>query len=128
MVAEGLDVQGAIDWAGNMHAEMVKRFNKLFGEIPSYGDPIDQDVKIFMNGMAHWTGANVQWSFESGRYFGKRGLEVMATRSLRLSPKLRGANEIGPVIIGGNGDSALRRMIKRMTAWTRPKVSLCGTD
>lgn len=120
MVAQGLDVQGAVDWAGSKHADMVKRFNKLFDEIPSYGDSIDKDVKAYMNGIAHWTGGNVQWSYESGRYFGNRGLEVMETRSLRLSPKLKGANEIGPMIIS---DSILRSTLKRLSAWARPKVS-----
>lgn len=120
MAAHGLDVQGAVDWAGSKHADMTKRFNKLFDEIPSYGESIDRDVKSFMNGIAHWTGANVQWSFESGRYFGNRGLEVMETRSLRLSPKVKRANEIGPVIIS---DSLLRTTLKRLSAWARPKVS-----
>lgn len=126
MAAQGIDVQAAVNWAGEMHADMTRRFNQLFSEFPQYGDPTDQDVKAFMNGMAHWTGGNVQWSFESGRYFGNRGLEVMATRSLQLSPKLKGSNEIGPVIIG---DSWLRRKIKKMLTWVKhpiPKISLCN--
>lgn len=122
MAAQGIDVQAAVDWAGGMHADMTRRFNQLFLEIPKYGDPIDQDLESFMNGMAHWTGGNVQWSFESGRYFGNRGLEVMATRSLQLSPKLKGSNEIGPVIIG---DSWLRRKIRKMLSKVKhPKISL----
>lgn len=124
MAAQDINVQAAVNWAGDMHADMTRRFNQLFLEIPKYGDPIDQDVKSFMNGMAHWTGGNVQWSFESGRYFGNRGLEVMATRSLQLSPKLKGSNEIGPVIIG---ESWLRRKIKKLLSWAKhPKISLCN--
>lgn len=111
MAAEGIDVQAAVNMAGKMHADMIKDFNRLFAEIPQYGDPIDQHVKSYMNGMAHWTGGNVQWSFESGRYFGNRGLEVMATRSLLLSPKVKGVDEIGPVIID---DSLWRRTVKKM--------------
>lgn len=124
MVAQGLDVQGAVDWAGDMHADMAKRFNKLFLELPQYGDPIDRDVRAFMEGVGHWTGGNVQWSFESGRYFGSRGLEVMATRSLRLSPKLKVATEIGPVII--EDDPLLRSAVKKLFSWACPKVSLCS--
>lgn len=112
-----INVQSAVDWAGEQHKTMTARFNKLFLEIPQYGDAIDKDVQSFMNGVAHWTGGNVQWSFESGRYFGDRGLEVMETRSLRLSPKLKGSSEIGPVIIGGS-------MLKRLSVWAHQKVNI----
>lgn len=56
----------------------------------------------YMNGMAQWVGANVQWSYESERYFGKRGLEVKRTRELTLLPrnsKLNKNGEVGPVIV-----------------------------
>lgn len=52
-----------------------------------------------MNGAAHWVGANVQWSYESERYFGKRGLKVRESRVLHLSPRKFLMEEIGPVIV-----------------------------
>lgn len=115
MKEQKLDVQGAVNWAGRLHASMTKRFNELFLEIPKYGDAVDRDVQSFMNGVAHWTGGNVHWSFESGRYFGTRGRKVMATRSLRLSPKVKGGHEIGPVILGHS-------LLRRLSAWVHPQI------
>jgi len=102
MKEHNTDVQGAIDWTSMLHAEMVKRFNELYLEIPRWGGPLDLDVQSYMNGMAQWVGANVQWSYESERYFGKQGHEVKKTRMLCLLPrnsKLNGHGVIGPVVV-----------------------------
>ncbi|KUJ12619.1 terpenoid synthase [Mollisia scopiformis] len=103
MKEQNTDVQGAIDWTAKLHAEMIHRFNKLYlFEIPKWGGPLDLDVQSYVNGMAQWVGAYVQWSYESERYFGKRGLEVKKTRMLSLLPKnskVNGQGEIGPVVL-----------------------------
>lgn len=100
MKEQNTDVQGAIDWTAKLHANMVEKFNKLYLEIPRWGGPIDLDVQLYMNGMAHWVGAIIQWSYESERYFGKRGLEIKKTRTLHLLPKeVNKYKEIGPVIV-----------------------------
>jgi len=100
MKERNTDVQGAIDWAATIHANMVEKFNKLYLEIPRWGGPLDLDVQMYMNGMAQWVGANVQWSYESERYFGKRGLEIKSTRTLYLLPKnVNGHGEVGPVVV-----------------------------
>jgi hypothetical protein len=96
------DVQGAIDWTAMLHAEMVKKFNNLYLEIPRRGGPLGLEVQSYVNGMAQWVGANVQWSYESERYFGKQGHKVKKTRMLCLLPrnsKLNGYGEIGPVVV-----------------------------
>lgn len=79
MTEKSMDVQQAIDWAAQLHADMTDKFNNLFLQIPRWGGPPDWQVQTFINGLAHWVGANVQWSYESERYFGKRGLKVRAT-------------------------------------------------
>lgn len=94
-----MDVQQAVDWAAQLHAEMTQKFNDLFLRVPRWGGPLDWNVQTFVNGIAHWVGANVQWSYESGRYFGDHGLEVRATRVLRLSPRKGSTNEVCPVIL-----------------------------
>ncbi|PMD27043.1 terpenoid synthase [Hyaloscypha hepaticicola] len=102
MKEHNTDVQGAIDWTSMLHAEMVKRFNELYREIPRWGGPLDLDVQSYMNGMAQWVVANVQWSYESERYFGKQGLEVKKTRMLCLlqkNSKLNRHGGIGPVVV-----------------------------
>ncbi|KAF4625249.1 hypothetical protein G7Y89_g12922 [Cudoniella acicularis] len=100
MAEQNTNAQGAMDWAAELHAEMVEEFNKLYIEIPRWRGPLDFDVQSYMNGMAQWVGANVQWSYKSERYFGKRGLEVKQTRTLYLLPKkINGHGEIGPLVV-----------------------------
>ncbi|KAI1498321.1 terpenoid synthase [Biscogniauxia marginata] len=98
MYERNLDVQGAIDWIAKLHTKMVKRFNQLYQVIPRWGGPVDLDVQSYMNGVAHFTIGNVHWSYESERYFGKRGLEIKKTREMHLLPK-QVNGEIGPVMI-----------------------------
>ncbi|TVY83697.1 Delta(6)-protoilludene synthase [Lachnellula suecica] len=100
MKEHNTDVQGAINWTAKLHAEMVRRFNKLYLQIPRWGGPLDMDIQTYVNGMAQWVGANVQWSYESERYFGKRGLEIKKTKVLCLLPKTATeGGKIGPVVV-----------------------------
>ncbi|KAI0125634.1 terpenoid synthase [Xylariales sp. AK1849] len=94
------DIQGAIDWAAKIHAGLVQQFNQIVLTVPRWGGPVDLDVQTYVDGIAQWVGANVQWSFESERYFGKRGLEVKKTRILQLLPqRAKTQAEIGPVVV-----------------------------
>ncbi len=94
-----LTVQEAIDWAGKLHASTVARFNQLYREVPRWGGPVDLDVQRLIDGIARWESGNLHWSFESGRYFGKRGLEVKETRTLYLLPEAKVNGYIGPIVI-----------------------------
>ncbi|KAK3936289.1 isoprenoid synthase domain-containing protein [Diplogelasinospora grovesii] len=95
-----MSVQEAVDWAGNLHAATVERFDKLYQEIPRWGGPVDLDVQRLVDGIARWESGNLHWSFESGRYFGKSGLEVKKMRALKLLPKMKiGDDHIGPVLV-----------------------------
>ncbi|ROV94058.1 hypothetical protein VMCG_08230 [Cytospora schulzeri] len=98
MREQALGVQQAIDWAGQLHDSKTERFNELYLQIPRWGGPLDWEVQTFMHGVAQLVSGNVQWSYESERYLGKRGLEVRATGVLHLSPKYS-MDEIGPVIM-----------------------------
>ncbi|KAI1842182.1 hypothetical protein JX265_001457 [Neoarthrinium moseri] len=94
------DVQGAIDWAAKIHAELVRQFNQLVLTAPRWGGPVDLDVQTYVDGIAQWVVANVQWSFESERYFGKRGQQIKKTRVLQLLPKkVKAHAEVGPVVV-----------------------------
>ncbi|KAK0629554.1 isoprenoid synthase domain-containing protein [Bombardia bombarda] len=97
-----MTVQEAIDFAGHLHTSKVDRFNQLYQELPRWGGPIDLSVQKLIDGIAWWESGNLHWSFESGRYFGKRGLEAKMTRSFYLLPKVKGssmAGHIGPLVI-----------------------------
>lgn len=97
-----MDVQGAMDWIGRLHAELERRFNTAYMMLHRWKGPENLDAQTYAYGLGNWVRANDQWSFESERYFGKRGLEIMRTRRLHLKPRTKLA-EIGPVVFDGSG-------------------------
>ncbi|KAK4235978.1 isoprenoid synthase domain-containing protein [Achaetomium macrosporum] len=81
-----LDVQQAVDKAGDMCREKTERFNTLYRQVPRWGGPVDLDVQKFVDGLAVCVGGTLHWSYESQRYFGTHGLEIKKTRTVRLLP------------------------------------------
>ncbi|KAI0023873.1 terpenoid synthase [Xylariomycetidae sp. FL0641] len=100
MQERGLSVQEAIDWTAQLHADMVRKFNRYYRELPRWGGPLDLDVQAYVNGAAQWVVAYVQWSYESQRYFGKRGPEIKRSRVLDLLPR-KVQDDIAPVDVDG---------------------------
>ena len=90
MHEHGLDIQGAIDWleryAAGVHAGFLDNVTKM----PSWGEDVDRRVDIYINGIAQWVRGNDDWTFESGRYFGDKGLEIQKTRIMSLLPSSEG--------------------------------------
>ncbi|KAF8800611.1 terpenoid synthase [Phlegmacium glaucopus] len=86
MHQEGVDLQTAVDFVGNMCKQSIDRFNEDRARLPSWGPKIDRDVAIYVDGLANWIVGSLHWSFESERYFGKAGLQVKATRTVDLLP------------------------------------------
>jgi hypothetical protein len=87
MNEEGLDLQSAIDFVGNMCKQSIDRFVDDRSNLPSWGPKIDRDVSVYVGGLADWIVGSLHWSFESERYFGKAGREVKATRVVNLLPR-----------------------------------------
>ncbi|KAG6828179.1 hypothetical protein H0H92_008910 [Tricholoma furcatifolium] len=87
MNEEGLDLQSAVDFVGNMCRQSIDRFVEDRANLPSWGPDIDRDVAVYVNGLADWIVGSLHWSFESERYFGKDGREVKATRVVNLLPR-----------------------------------------
>ncbi|KAK7451208.1 hypothetical protein VKT23_012544 [Stygiomarasmius scandens] len=83
-----LDVQKALNWIGNLHDGLANQFLEAWKEIPTYGGPIDREIRTYADGLGNWVRGNDSWSFESDRYFGKEGLEIEKTRKVKLLPKL----------------------------------------
>ncbi|KZV73684.1 terpenoid synthase [Peniophora sp. CONT] len=94
------DVQGAMDWVENHHRGLEARFLELYyHHVPKYHScHLDADVARYVDGLGNWIRANEQWSFESERYFGKRGPEIIKNRWMTLMPKER-AEYIGPQLV-----------------------------
>ncbi|RKU48578.1 terpene cyclase, variant 3 [Coniochaeta pulveracea] len=102
MANQHTTVTGALSWVADYHAKLEARFNEVYRKIPRWGGALDIDVQTYAFGLGNWVRANDQWSFESERYFGTRGLEIMESRTVAILPKVNpgvGAAEVGPVVV-----------------------------
>ena len=82
------DIQGAMDWTYQYHKEVQAKFMDIYeNKIPKFGEPIDTELAQYVDGIGNWVRANVEWSYEGGRYFGKKGKEIQKTRWVTLLPK-----------------------------------------
>ncbi|GBE81078.1 terpenoid synthase [Sparassis latifolia] len=89
------DIYGAMEWIDGFHRELVERFFDLWAKLQelSWGPEVDQEVPEYARGLAGWVRANDCWSFESGRYFGTKGLDIQKHRMVTLLPKSKGAED-----------------------------------
>ncbi|KAF7357300.1 Terpene cyclase [Mycena sanguinolenta] len=89
MRTENLNLVDTLGWISSLHDKLVQKFLDAFHQVPRYNDPeLNRQVAEFADGLGNWVRGYDSWSFESERYFGKRGKEVQATRSVNLLPKL----------------------------------------
>ncbi|KAF9043781.1 terpenoid synthase [Hymenopellis radicata] len=82
-----IDMAAALNWISDLHADIVNRFLRVWTNIPTYGGPLDRDVRIYVDGLANWVRGNDCWCFECERYFGSSGAEISRTREVKLLPK-----------------------------------------
>ncbi|KAF9237777.1 isoprenoid synthase domain-containing protein [Melanogaster broomeanus] len=82
-----IGLQDAIDYAGALCKDTFQRFEESRAMLPSWGEEIDQQVVIYIEGLQSWMVGLLHWSFESERYFGKEGPQVKQTRIVKLLPK-----------------------------------------
>lgn len=87
MHQEGLDLQTAVDFVGDMCRQSIDRFIEEQQHLPSWGPEVDRDLAIYVRGLADWIVGSLHWSFETERYFGKNGRQVKATRVVSLLPR-----------------------------------------
>lgn len=84
MKEQNLDIQGAIDWLEMYAADVHKGFLENVARVPSWDEDANKKVKVYVDGLAQWVRGNDDWTFESGRYFGDKGLEIQKTRIMSL--------------------------------------------
>ena len=82
----GMTLQEAVDFVGDLCEKSLDRFNEDRARLPSWGPEIDAQVQLYVQGQADWIVATLHWSFDSERYFGKKGLEVKKSRIVELEP------------------------------------------
>ena len=94
------DANGAILWVADLLIELEKKVLESMAAVPKCGEPIDSQVRQYCDGMGNWVRGWDEWSFESRRYFGTKGLEIKTKRWVLLMPKDSWKlKEVGPVFI-----------------------------
>ena len=86
---QGLELQEAVDFVGQLCKQSIDRFVAASKRLPSFdnGGQIDRDVAQYVKGLEDWIVGSLHWSFESERYFSKEGRVIKKTRTVNLLPK-----------------------------------------
>ncbi|KZS86919.1 terpenoid synthase [Sistotremastrum niveocremeum HHB9708] len=84
MKDQDCDAQSAIDYIARCYMQLRDRFLAGFDDLPSWSSTIDKDVKSYIWGVGNWVTANIEWSFESERYFGTHGKDIRESRTIAI--------------------------------------------
>ena len=84
---EQLELQEAIDYVGELCLGCIDRYEQLSASLPSWGPEIDEQVRVYVEGLGDWMIGNLVWSFETERYFGTDGPQVRRDLSVALLPR-----------------------------------------
>ena len=79
-------LQEAVDFVGDLCKKSIDRFTEDRARLPSWGPEIDAQVQVYVQGLADWIVGSLHWSFESERYFGKKGKQIKRDRIVELAP------------------------------------------
>lgn len=83
-----LDVRGAMAWIGEYNDRISSSFIASVKHLPSWNAEIDAQVARYVRGLGMCVKGNDQWHWESHRYFGTKGVEIMKHRVVDLLPKV----------------------------------------
>ncbi|KAF5366980.1 hypothetical protein D9758_003966 [Tetrapyrgos nigripes] len=86
MNAYGLHLQQACDYVGVYSEKLMGRFLSAKARIPSWDPELDAAVARYADAMGHWIKGNLDWSFETQRYFGPLHKQIAITRLVTLRP------------------------------------------
>ena len=82
----GMTLQEAVDFVGDLCKKSIDRFNEDRARLPSWSPETDAQVQVYVQGLADWISGSLYWSFESERYFGKKGRQIKKDRIVELAP------------------------------------------
>ena len=82
------DVNGAILWVKDYIIGAGERFHAAKATLPQLEEPLNSQVKEYCDGLGQLVRGNDDWSFESERYFGDKGLEIKENGWVLLMPKM----------------------------------------
>ncbi|KAI0649319.1 terpenoid synthase [Trametes meyenii] len=86
MQEKAIGLQAASDFVGVHFADLMSRFVEVKKQLPSFGAGLDDAVAKYVEAMQHWVIGNLEWSFESQRYFGAENERVKETLVVTLNP------------------------------------------
>ena len=86
MCHHGMTLQEAVDFVGDLCKKSIDRFNEDRARLPSWGPEIDAQAQAYVQGLADWIVGSLHWSYDSERYFGKKGGQVKKGRIVELAP------------------------------------------
>ena len=78
------DFDSAMNWVIKYHKDVQSRFIHNLARVPAFGPTVDAAIQEYIAHLANWPRANICWSFEGGRFFGTKGLQVQETRMAPL--------------------------------------------
>lgn len=84
----GVDLQEAMDIAGDFFANYTEEFNAWKERLPSWGPEIDTAVSKYVKGMGACVRGYIEWSLTGPRYFGSSVEEVKKTRRVVLAARI----------------------------------------
>lgn len=84
-----INLEAAMAWVASYHKDVENKFLDGMKELPSFGPVVDKELEEYILALAIWPRTNDCWNFESGRYFGSKGLQVQRTRYVPLLPKVK---------------------------------------
>ena len=58
------DAQTAMNHIGKLHDELAEQFMDVWRKIPTFGGPVDREVRVYADGLGNWVRGNDTWSFE----------------------------------------------------------------
>ncbi|TFY78436.1 hypothetical protein EWM64_g5579 [Hericium alpestre] len=86
MRTRGMTLQEASDYTGAHYKELMDTFLTNEAQLRSFGPEVDKDVKLWIRSMQHWPVGNLNWSFETPRYYGEARDEIRKNRVVMLRP------------------------------------------
>ena len=84
---QGMDLQAAVDEAGVRFVQAMGQFLVDRACMPSWGPDIDPAVSSYVESVAQWIVENLDYSFDTERYFGTDWKEVKRTCIVTLLPR-----------------------------------------
>lgn len=80
------DLQGAADYVEVHFRELAAKFEDAKSRLPSFGEELDAIVDKYIMATECWIIGNMEWSFDTRRYFGSDGPKIRESLIVELYP------------------------------------------